>query len=166
MDLVLIIVFYAFAILGVVGALAAALSATASPRLLGLIAVAVGTSGVLISFSAWIVAFIALLCLGASALLVAGGGQVRGAAPAHQSGLREAGRATLAGVAAAALLLVLLVVVAAGGSFAKAGSGSAGLAASALGRVFFARDALAVDAVGAATMIALAAGALARGRRS
>ena len=166
MDLVLTIVFYAFAILGVVGALAAALSATASPRLFGLIAVAVGTSGVLISFSAWILAFLALLCLGASALLVAGGRKVRGAVPAHQSGLREAGLATLAGVAAAALLLVLLVVVAAGGSSAKAGSGSAGAAASALGRVFFVRDALAVDAVGAAMMIALAAGALARGRRS
>lgn len=69
MDLVLTIVFYGFAILAVVGALAAALSATASHRLLGLIGVAVGTAGVLISFSAWIVALPALIYLGASALL-------------------------------------------------------------------------------------------------
>ena len=165
MDLVLTIVFYAFAILAVVGVLAAALSATASWRLLGLIGVAVGTSGVLISFSAWLVALLALVCLGASALLVGGGRQLRGAEPAARAGLREAGPATPAGVTAAAVL-VLLVVVAAGGSFEKAGSGSAGVAASVLGRAFFARDALAVEAVGAALMVALAAGALAWGRRS
>jgi len=166
LDLVLTIVFYAFAILAVVGALTAALSAIASRRLLGLIGVAVGTAGVLLSFSAWLVAPLALACLGASALLVGGGGQDRGTASARPAGLGEAGPVTLAGVAATASLFVLLVAAAAGGSFQNAGSGSAGVAASALGRVFFARDALAVDAVGAAVMIALAVGALARGRRS
>jgi len=64
LHLVLTIVFYAFAILAVVGALAAALSATASHRLLGLIGVAVGTAGVLISFSVRIVALVALVCRG------------------------------------------------------------------------------------------------------
>lgn len=166
MDLVLTIVFYAFAILAVVGVLAAALSATVSWRLLGLIGVAVGTSGVLFSLSAWLVALLALVCLGASALLVGGGREVRGVAPALRTGLREAGPATLAGVAAAALLFVLLMLVAAGGSFEKAGSGSAEVTPSVLGRAFFARDALAVEAVGAAVMVALAAGALVRGRRS
>jgi len=166
LDLVLTIVFYAFAILAVVGALAAALSATVSWRLLGSMAVAIGTSGALISLSAWLVAPLALVCLGASALLVGGGRQVQDAAQAHGAGLREAGLVTLAGVAAAAALFVLLAFVAAGGSFRNAGSGGAGVAASVLGRAFFVRDALAVEAVGAAVMIALAAGALARGRRS
>lgn len=166
MDLVLTIVFYAFAILAVVGALTAALSATASWRLVGLIAVAVGTSGVLFSFSAWLVAPLALVCLGASALLLGGGPQDRGAASAPRAGLVEARPATLVGVAATAALFLLLVVVAAGGSFQNAGSGSAGVAPSVLGRVIFARDALAVEAVGAGVMIALAVGAFARGRRS
>lgn len=64
MDLVLTIVFYAFAILAVVGALAAALSATASHRLLGLMGAAVGTARVLISFSARKVGLLALICRG------------------------------------------------------------------------------------------------------
>ena len=165
MDLVLTIVFYTFAILAVVGALVAALAPTTSWRLLGLIGVAVGTAGVMLSLSAWLVALIALICLGASAFLVAGGREVRAASPTPYAWFREAGFATQAGVLAAALLLVLLALVAAGGSFSRGGSGAAGIGAASLGRIFFARDALAVEAVGAAAMIAMALTAAVRDRR-
>jgi NADH:ubiquinone oxidoreductase subunit 6 (subunit J) len=165
LDLVLTIVFYTFAILAVVGALVAALAPTASLRLMGLIGVAVGTAGVMISLSAWLVALISLVCLGASAFLVAGGREVRAASPTPSAWFREAGFGTQAGVVAAALLLVLLALVAAGGSFSRGGSGTAGIGVASLGRILFARDALAVEAAGAAAMIAMAMAAAVRGGR-
>jgi NADH:ubiquinone oxidoreductase subunit 6 (subunit J) len=165
LDLVLTIVFYIFAILAVGAAFAAALAPTASWRLVSLIGLAVGTAGVLVSFSAWFVALVALICLGASALLI-GGGEER---PPALRTLPPAGPwpslgARLGGLAAG-LLLVVLVLVAVAGSFATGGSGAGGLDASAVGRVLFSRDAMAVDAVGAALMVALAAAAGAGSRR-
>lgn len=165
MDLVLTIVFYTFAILAVVGALVAALAPAASLRLIGLIGVAVGTAGVMISLSAWWVALIALVCLGASAFLVAGGREVRAASATPSAWFREAGFGTQVGVVAAALLLVLLALVATGGSFSRGGSGTAGIGVASLGRILFARDALAVEAAGAAAMIAMAMAAAVRGGR-
>lgn len=162
MDLVLTIVFDIFAILAVGAAFAAALAPTASWRLVSLIGLAVGTAGVLVSFSAWFVALVALICLGASALLI-GGGEER--LPALRTLPQWRGMGARLGGLAAGLLLVVLVVVAVAGSFATGGSGGGGLDASAVGRVLFARDAMAVDAVGAALMVALAAAAVTGSRR-
>src|SRR5262249_54395421 len=112
----------------------------------------------------WFVALVALICLGTSALLIAVGEEH----PAALRALSLAGPwpslgARLGGLAAG-LLLVVLVLVAVAGSFAAGGSGG-GVDASPVGRVLFARDAMAVDAVGAALMVALAAAAVTGSRR-
>jgi NADH:ubiquinone oxidoreductase subunit 6 (subunit J) len=160
-DLVLTIVFFICAILAVAGALGASFGPTASWRLLGLLGVAAGTAGVLVGLSAAYAALVVLVCLGASAVLVAGTapGPVREAA---------AGRAALPGqmgAAAAALLLIILLVVAVRGSFATGVGLASSFDPAALGRVLFGRDAVAVEAVGAALTAALGAGALAWSRR-
>ena len=51
------------------------------------------------------------------------------------------------------------------GAFASGGAGSGPFAAAALGRLFFGRDALALEAVGASLAVALALGGAARSRR-
>jgi NADH:ubiquinone oxidoreductase subunit 6 (subunit J) len=159
-DLVLTIVFFICAILAVAGALAASVGPDASWRLLGLLAVAVGTAGVLASLSAGFAALVALVCLGASAVVVAAGsGPVRVELPG------DARLAAQVGAVAAALLLAVLVVVPVGGTFAGGSDTGSGFDVAALGRAFFGRDALALEAVGAALLVALAVGGQARGRR-
>jgi NADH:ubiquinone oxidoreductase subunit 6 (subunit J) len=160
-DLVLTIVFFICAILAVAGALAASLGPAASWRLLGLLGLAVGTAGVLVSLWAGFAALVALVCLGASALLLGGVDAAPGRAEAP-------GRAPLSGqvgAAAAALLLVLLLVVAVRGTFAAGGGPAQGFDPAAVGRALLGRDALALEAVGAALTAAFAVGALARSRR-
>ena len=170
MDLVLTIVFFICAILAVAGALGASLVPDASWRLLGLLAVAVGTAGVLASFSAGFAALVALVCLGASAVLIGGAaaGGVAGAARLRFD-VADAGAAfrlsAQIGAVAAAMLLAVLLAVAVAGSFASGGHGGDGFGAAAVGRVFFGRDALAVEAVGGMLTAALAIGAAARSRR-
>lgn len=161
MDVVVTIVFFLCAILAVAGAVGAALGPAAPWRLFGLLAVAVGAAGVLASLSAGFAAVIALVCLGASALLLGS----TDAAPA--AGLRGPGAfSAQLGALAAALLLVILVVVALRGTFVEGGHAGSAFDAVALGRAFFGRDALALEAVGATLTAALAVGALARSRRS
>jgi len=157
-DVVLTIVFFLCAILAVAGAVGAALGQAAPWRLLGLLALAVGVAGVLASFSAGFAALIALVCLGASAVLL---GPTDAAAPGPQGRL-----AAQVGAVAAALLLVILLVVALRGTFAGVPHAGSVFDAVALGRAFFGRDALALEAVGATLTAALAVGALARSRRS
>jgi hypothetical protein len=157
-DVVLTIVFFLCAILAVAGAVGAALGPAAPWRLLGLLALAVGAAGVLASFSAGFAAVIALVCLGASAVLLG---------PADAAALRaQGGLAAQIGAVAAALLLVILLVVALRGTFAGVPHAGSAFDAVALGRAFFGRDALALEAVGATLTAALAVGALARSRRS
>ncbi|HYW27772.1 MAG TPA: hypothetical protein VE953_26610 [Terriglobales bacterium] len=162
MDVALTIVFFLCAIVAVAGAVGAALVPAGPWRLMGLLALAVGAAGVLASLSAGYAAVVALVCLGASALLL---GATDASAPA--GGLRGPGALPAqVGAAAAALLLVLLLVVALRGTFAAGGHAGSGFDAVALGRAFFGRDALALEAVGATLTAALAVGALARSRRS
>jgi NADH:ubiquinone oxidoreductase subunit 6 (subunit J) len=168
LDLVLTLVFYGCAIVAVGGAVATAL-APAPARSLGPLAVAIGAAGLLASLSAGFAALVALVCLGASAVLL-GGHELR----ADQAG-RPAGsvRASLApadlpaqlGAAAAALLVAVLLVIAFGGVFAPSGGGEGPFGASAVGRALFGRDALAAEAVGAALLVGLGAAAITRGRR-
>ena len=158
MDVVLTIVFFLCAILAVAGAVGAALGPAAQWRLVGLLALAVGVAGVLASFSAGFAALVALVCLGASAVLL---GSTDASAPRAQGAL-----AAQVGGVAAALLLVILLVVALRGTFAGFPHAGPAFDAVALGRAFFGRDALALEAVGATLTAALAVGALARSRRT
>jgi NADH:ubiquinone oxidoreductase subunit 6 (subunit J) len=158
-DLVLTIVFFLCATLAVAGAVGAALSPVATWRLLGLLALAVGTAGVLASLSAGFAAVVALVCLGASALLLGSA-----AVAAVRDLVVESVLSAQVGGAAAALLLVLLLVVAIGGSFQAAGHVPPAFDLAGLGRTFFGRDALALEAVGATLTAGLAVGALARRR--
>jgi NADH-quinone oxidoreductase subunit J len=158
-DLVLTIVFFLCAILAVAGAVGAALGPDATWRLLGLLVLAVGTAGVLASLSAGFAALVAIVCLGASAVLLgsAGVGAVRDLAV---NSLLSA----QVGAVAAALLLALLLVVAVGGSFQATSHVPPAFDLAGLGRAFFGRDALALEAVGATLTAGLAVGALARRR--
>ena len=170
MDLVLTIVFFICAILAVAGALGASLVPDAPWRLLGLLAVAVGTAGVLVSLSAGFAALVALVCLGASAVLI-GGTAAGGAAgsPRLRFDVADAGAAlrlsAQIGAVAAAALLAILLVVAVAGSFVSGPHTGDAFGAAAVGRAFFGRDALAREAVGATLMAALAVGAAVRSRR-
>lgn len=162
MDLVLTIVFFICAILAVAGAVGASLAPATSWRLLGLLVLAVGTAGVLATFSAAVAAVIALVCLGGSAVLLGGAGAV----PVRLGDLRAAALPAQLGAASAVLLLAVLLVVAFGGTFIAAGQTGSGFDPGALGRTFFGRDTLALEAVGAMLTAALAVGAAVRGRRS
>lgn len=162
MDLVLTIIFFICAILAVAGAVGAALAPAASWRLLGLLALALGSAGVLASFSAGYAALIALVCLVASAVLLGGAGGV----PVRLGDVRAAALPAQVGAAAAAALLAVLLVTAVGGTFVVAGQAGPGFDPGSLGRAFFGRDALALEAAGAMLTAALAVGAAARGRRS
>jgi NADH:ubiquinone oxidoreductase subunit 6 (subunit J) len=161
-DIVLTVVFFLCAILAVAGALGASLAPAASWRLPGLLALALGTAGVLAAFSASIAAVVALVSLVAAALLLCRAGAV----PVRDGDLRMAARPAQVGGVASALLLAVLLAVAVGGTFAASGPAGTGFDPGALGRAFFGRDALALEAVGAMLMAALAVGAAARGRRS
>jgi NADH-quinone oxidoreductase subunit J len=161
-DVVLTIVFFLCAILAVAGAVGAALGPAAQWRLLGLLALAVGAAGVLASLSAGFAAVVALVCLAASAVLLGS----TDAAPVTSGPRGQAALTAQIGAVAAALLLAILLVVAFGGTFARGGQAGSAFDAVALGRLFFGRDALALEAVGATLTAALALGALARSRRS
>jgi hypothetical protein len=174
LDVVVTIVFYGCAIAAAVGAIAAALAPAPSWRLFGLLGVAVGAAGLLLTFEAGFAALLALVCLGASSVLVGAGGP--GPARAEPvAGSPRVGRRRLGlpggdvpaqfGAAGAALLLAVLLVIALGGSFASGGGGQGPFAAVAVGRALFGRDALATEAVGASLLVALMVGALAWSRR-
>jgi NADH:ubiquinone oxidoreductase subunit 6 (subunit J) len=170
LDVVLTIVFYGCAIVAVGGALAAALAPAPSGRLLGLLGVAVGAAGLLLSLEAGFAALLALVGLTAAAVLL-GGGEARAERAAgpraglHRVALPPADLPAQLGAVGAALLLVALLVIAFGGSFVSGAAGGGTFAAAAVGRALFGRDALATEAVGVSLLVALAVGALAWSRR-
>jgi hypothetical protein len=171
LDVVVTIIFYGCAIVAVVGALAAALVPAPSWRLFGLLGVAIGAAGLLLTLEAGFAALLALVCLSASAVLVGGGLRPARADRAAGSrvgprrrGLPGADLPAQLGAAGAVLLLVVLLVIALGGSFA-AGASQGPFAAAEVGRALFGRDALATEAVGASLLVALAVSALAWSRR-
>jgi NADH:ubiquinone oxidoreductase subunit 6 (subunit J) len=162
LDLVLTIVFSTCAVLAVAGAVASTLGPRATWRLIGLLAVAVGVAGMLASLSAGFAALVALVALGASALLIGGAAVAEEAGGDRRPAVGLAGQL---GAVAAALLLAALIVVAVSGSFASgAGTGGAFDVAT-LGRLLFGRDALAVVGLGATLLVALAFGSVVRSRR-
>jgi hypothetical protein len=164
LDLALTTIFFIGAVLAAGGALAAALAPAASWRLPGLLAAAVGTAGTLLSLSAPLAAFVALLCLPTAAMVAcrAETSVVDAARPARLA--RASGDLSLlAGIAAAVLLVAVLLVIAFAGTFV--GGGTSDFDPAAVGRAFFGRDAVAVQAVGATVMLGLAFGAIGRARR-
>ena len=150
MDTLHSVLFYAFAAVAVAGGLAAALLGARS-RALDLGLVAIGVAGLLGDLDAGFAAVLTLLALGASAILLL---QLRAPAGEEPNGFDRQLGAALAGLA-----FLALAYVAFRGSYFGGGGGQAGFFNSAaLGRLLFGRDALAVEALVAAILVALVSG--------
>jgi hypothetical protein len=149
------VLFYAFAAVTVGGGLVAALMAGRA-RALGVATVAVGLTGLFVDLDAGFVALVTLVAMGASALLLLGLRAPSRAATAEEAptGIAEQLGAALAGVG----FLVLVYVAVRGAHFAGANL-TGPINAAALGRLLAGRDALALEAVAAALLVAGAAGA-------
>ena len=148
MDSLHAIGFYVSATLSVGGALSAAFLPKRETRGLALGATALGIAGVDFSLSAGFAGAVSLLCYGAIAWLIASRGY-RG----MESGVGPAWR-QLAAVGAAGLLAVA-AFAAFRGDFVHATFYGGAFGVSAVGRLLFAHDAAATEAVGALILIAL-----------
>jgi NADH:ubiquinone oxidoreductase subunit 6 (subunit J) len=146
--------FYASAALCLAGGLSVAFLAGRSNRGLALGAAAVGVAGVYLSLSAGFAALISLICYGACAWLLAAP-RYRVVEPAVGARWRQAG------AVAAAALMALLAYAAFRGDFRSATYFGGAFGTASLGRVFFAHDALATEAVAALVLVALIGGAVA-----
>jgi hypothetical protein len=151
-DVLLAITFYLCAGLALVGALAAALLPRASRwRAPGLFALSLGAAGAIACLSAGFAALVTLVCLTSAALLLSG----RRASAQVAARLNETSWQAQLGGAAAAGLLLILVYAALRGDFVRGSYPGGWFGAAALGRVFFGRDAIALQAVAGAVMIGL-----------
>ena len=150
MDTLHSVLFYAFAAVLVAGGLVTALLAGRT-RAVGVAVVAVGLAGLYADLNAGFAAVVALLALGASAVILLRLQWVAGA----RVGIGQ----QLGAVSAGAAFLVLAYV-----SFRFSyfpGSTFTGVFnAAALGRLLFGRDALATEAIAAALLVAAASGGL------
>jgi hypothetical protein len=95
---------------------------------------------------------VTLVCLTSAALLLSGR---RVAGQALAARLTESSWPAQVGGAAAAALVLLLVYTALRGDFVRGSYPGGWFGAAALGRVFFSRDAIALQAVAATVMIGL-----------
>jgi NADH:ubiquinone oxidoreductase subunit 6 (subunit J) len=116
--------------------------------------VALGLAGIYVSLSAGFAAAIALLCYAGCALLI-GGTQYRSLQSVTGPVWRQVG------AVAAAALLAVLAFSAFRGEFAEAGFFGGPIGATSVGRLLFAHDALATEAVAALVLAALAGAAAA-----
>jgi NADH:ubiquinone oxidoreductase subunit 6 (subunit J) len=154
MDSLHAIGFYVSAALSVAGGLSVAFLGTRSNRGLALGVTAVGVAGIYLSLSAGFAAIISLVCYGACAWLLA--------APRYRSvGLVVGGRWRQAGAVGAAVLMALLAYAAFRGDFRHATYFGGAFGTASLGRVFFAHDALATEAVVALFLVGLVGAAVA-----
>lgn len=162
MDVLLTIAFYVCAGLALAGALTSALlSGDSAWRPLALLAVAVGTAGVLASLSAGFAALVALICLVTAAALLSG---PRATAAALEA-VREHRRLAQVGALAAAALFVTLAYAAVRGDFVRGSYPGGWFGAAFIGRLLFTRDAVATQALAFALLIGLSGAAVrARGR--
>jgi len=145
------VLFYAFAAVTVAGGFATALLG-ARAGALGLAAVAIGVAGLLADLDAGFAALIALLALGACAVLV-----LQLPAPARLAA-DPAGLDRQLGAVLAGLAFLGLAYVAFKGLY-HAGAGQLGtFNAAALGRLLLARDAMATEALLGAFLAALVGG--------
>jgi NADH:ubiquinone oxidoreductase subunit 6 (subunit J) len=166
LDTTLTIIFYACSGLAIAGSLAATL-APARWRGPALLAVAIGAAGALASLSAGFAALLALVALGACALLIGALPEPTGgrSGPAGRARQGRTGLAANLGALTAAALLAVLLYAAWRGDFAAHPYPGGWFGAAALGRAFFGRDALALEAVAGMLLVGLACGAAARVRR-
>jgi len=151
------VLFYAFAAVSVGGGLVTSLLGGRA-RALGVAAVAIGLAGLEVDLDAGFAAIVTLVAVGASALLLLG---LRSPAPAEPAGITQ----QVGGVLAGAVLLVLLYVAYRGSYFAGA-TYTGQFNTAALGRLLAGRDALALEAIAGALLVASAAGGLIARTRS
>ena len=152
MDTLHSVLFYAFAAVTVGGGLVTSLLGGRA-RALGVAAVAIGLAGLYADLDAGYVAIVTLVAVGASALLLLG---LRSAAGLQEpAGIAQQVGAVLAG----AMFLVLLYVAFKARYFAGA-TFTGQFNAAALGRLLVGRDALALEAIAAALLVACGAGGL------
>jgi hypothetical protein len=166
LDTTLTIIFYACSGLAIAGSLAATLAA-ARWRGVALMAVAIGTAGALAALWAGFAALLALVALGGCALLIGALPERAGGRPAP-SGRPRPGRAGLStglGAVVAVVLLAVMLYASLWGSFAAHPYPGGWFGAAALGRAFFGRDAVALEAVAGMLLVGLAGGVVARVRR-
>jgi hypothetical protein len=142
------VLFYAFAAVTVGGGLVASLLGGRA-RALGIGVVAVGLAGLYVDLDAGYAAIVTLVAVGASALLLLG---LRPAA-AEKPGIAQQLGAALAGV----VFLVLLYIAFEGRYFTGA-TFTGQFNTAALGRLLVGRDALALESIAAALLVAGAAG--------
>jgi NADH:ubiquinone oxidoreductase subunit 6 (subunit J) len=149
MDSLHAIGFYASSGISLAGGLGVALLNRRDQRGAALGVAGVGLAGLYLSLSAGFAAAVALLCyLGCAALLA--GPQYRSVASVVPPLWRQVG------AAGAALLLALLVYSAFRGGFASATFFGGAFGTAAIGRLLFAHDAMATEAVAALVFVALA----------
>ena len=150
MDTLHSVLFYAFAAVTVAGGLVAALLAGRT-RALGVAGVAVGLAGLYADLNAGFAGVVALLALGASAVILLRIQPVAGAG----AGIGQQVGAALAGAA-----FLVLAYVSFRFSYFPGSNLTGVFNAAALGRLLFGRDALALEAIAAALLVAAASGGL------
>jgi hypothetical protein len=145
------VLFYAFAAVAVGGGLVTSLLAGRA-RALGVAGVAVGLAGLEVDLDAGFAAIVTLVAVGASGLLLLG---LRSPAQAEPAGIAQ----QVGGILAGAVLLILLYVAYRGRYFAGA-TFTGQFNTAALGRLLVGRDALVLEALASALLVAGAAGGL------
>ena len=154
MDSLHTIGFYVSAALSLAGGLSLAFLTDRSRRGLALSVAAVGVAGLYLSLSAGLAAIVALVCYGGCALLLAGSAY-RVIEPAVGARWRQVG------AIAAAALMAVIAYAAYRGDFAHATYFGGPIGSAALGRLLFAHDALATEAIAAVALVALVGAAVA-----
>ena len=158
MDSLHAIGFYVSAAISVGGGLLVAFLPGRGSRGLALVALGLGITGLYLSMSAGFAGLVALVCYGGCALLLTAP-QPRVSEIAVGAGWRQLGALAAAG------LFAVLAYAAWRGDFVNALYYSGGFGSASVGRLLFAHDAMATEAIGALVLVALAgATALWRGR--
>ena len=140
--------FYASSILALGGAVAAALIPGRDLRALALLVTGVGVAGLYVSLSAGFAAVVVLLSFAGSALVLA-----RPDYRALTGGTRRLWRQL--GAIGAAIMLAAFLFAAFRGGFVHVTFNGGAFGSAAVGRLLFARDALATEAAGALVLICL-----------
>ena len=140
--------FYVSSALSVGGGIAVAFLGTRTRRALALLVAGVGVAGVDASLSAGFAAAVVLVSFAACAALLARP-DLRAVEWATASGWRQAGSLS------AALLFVALAYAAYRGAFAHVTFNGGEFGTAAVGRLLFAHDTLATEAVGALVLVCL-----------
>jgi NADH:ubiquinone oxidoreductase subunit 6 (subunit J) len=154
MDTLHSVLFYAFAAVTVGGGLVTSLLGRRA-RALGIGALAFGLAGLDADLDAGFAAVVTLVAVGASALLLLGLPPATRAAGGEE---QPAGIAQQLGAALAGAVLLVLLYVAFNGHYFGGATFTGQFNAAALGRLLAGRDALALEAVAAALLVAGALG--------